>query len=201
MVQSGGASSRERKKQSTSTRVRATAIEMFERQGYDATTVEEIAAAAGIGRRTFFRYFPSKEALLFGTEREHAVATFLREELEGGATPMDALILAIHRNAARVDTSDRAAVRRRRLRHSLLDRPAVQRQYIVVLIEIEAAIYETLLTQVPDINERTAALIAGFWRTVAQRHVTSGQTHHRSIVTGEWHRALTEMMASFSLTE
>ena len=36
------------------------AFELFDRQGFEGTTVGDIARAAGIGRRTFFRYFASK---------------------------------------------------------------------------------------------------------------------------------------------
>src|SRR6201991_217406 len=39
----------------------AAAVELFRSQGYEDTTVYDIAAAAGVGRRTFFRYFRSKE--------------------------------------------------------------------------------------------------------------------------------------------
>src|SRR6201985_679853 len=42
------------------------AFTLFAAQGFDATTVDEIAAAAGIGRRTFFRYFPSKNDIPWG---------------------------------------------------------------------------------------------------------------------------------------
>ena len=37
------------------------AVRLFRTRGYEETTVDDIAAAAGVGRRTFFRYFPSKE--------------------------------------------------------------------------------------------------------------------------------------------
>jgi AcrR family transcriptional regulator len=39
----------------------AAAVELFRSKGYEDTTIDDIAAAAGVGRRTFFRYFPSKE--------------------------------------------------------------------------------------------------------------------------------------------
>jgi mycofactocin system transcriptional regulator len=42
------------------------AFALFAVRGFDATTVDEIAAAAGIGRRTFFRYFPSKNDIPWG---------------------------------------------------------------------------------------------------------------------------------------
>ena len=46
------------------------AIDLFLEQGYDATTVDEIASAAGVGRRTFFRYFRSKDDAIFPNHEE-----------------------------------------------------------------------------------------------------------------------------------
>jgi TetR/AcrR family transcriptional regulator, regulator of mycofactocin system len=42
------------------------ALELFRRQGYDQTTVDEIAAAVGVSRRTFFRYYESKRDTVWG---------------------------------------------------------------------------------------------------------------------------------------
>jgi TetR/AcrR family transcriptional regulator, regulator of mycofactocin system len=42
------------------------AFDLFGRQGFERTTIDDIAAAAGIGRRTFFRYFPSKNDVAWG---------------------------------------------------------------------------------------------------------------------------------------
>ncbi|MFG1922132.1 TetR/AcrR family transcriptional regulator [Cryptosporangium sp. NPDC048952] len=57
---------RERKKEQTRARIAAVALELFAERGYDAVTVNEIAAAAEVAKATLFSYFPSKEALVLG---------------------------------------------------------------------------------------------------------------------------------------
>jgi AcrR family transcriptional regulator len=52
---------RERKKQKTRESIQRTALRLFEKQGYDETTIEQIAAAVEISPSTFFNYFPTKE--------------------------------------------------------------------------------------------------------------------------------------------
>ncbi|MFJ6567491.1 TetR family transcriptional regulator [Streptomyces sp. NPDC091292] len=43
----------------------AAALELFVERGFEQTTIDDIVALAGVGRRSFFRYFPSKEAVVF----------------------------------------------------------------------------------------------------------------------------------------
>lgn len=74
------------------------AFELFAEQGFEATTVDDIARAAGIGRRTFFRYFPSKNDLPWGAFDEQLDQ--LRADLRG--YPADQPLMDVVR-AALVD--------------------------------------------------------------------------------------------------
>lgn len=66
---------RERKKAKTREALARVAIRLFIERGFDATTIDEIAAGAGVSRRTFFRYYPSKEAVFFA-DQEARMARF-----------------------------------------------------------------------------------------------------------------------------
>jgi AcrR family transcriptional regulator len=57
---------RERTRRLAQTELTSVAQDLFVAQGYDGTTVDQIAAAAGMSKRTFFRYFPSKDDLVIG---------------------------------------------------------------------------------------------------------------------------------------
>jgi len=59
---------RQRKRARTRAALIAAALELFERQGYEATTIDDIAAAADVSPRTFFRYFATKEEVALGDD-------------------------------------------------------------------------------------------------------------------------------------
>jgi AcrR family transcriptional regulator len=92
---SGGgphASLRERKKLATRRALRRTALDLVTERGFAHVTVDDIAAAANVSTRTFFNYFPSKEAALFGTDPDRI--TELRQRLvreAPGEPALDAL--------------------------------------------------------------------------------------------------------------
>jgi mycofactocin system transcriptional regulator len=72
------------------------AFALFAAHGFDATTVDEIAAAAGIGRRTFFRYFPSKNDVPWGAFEDELERMRVRLKACPPEIPlMDAIRLAL----------------------------------------------------------------------------------------------------------
>jgi AcrR family transcriptional regulator len=67
-VEAAAQSLRERKKLATRRELRRIALELVARHGFANVTIEDIAAAAEVSPRTFFNYYPTKEAALFGMD-------------------------------------------------------------------------------------------------------------------------------------
>jgi AcrR family transcriptional regulator len=91
---------RERKKLATHRLLRRAALELVAERGLTNVTVEDIAEAADVSPRTFFNYFPSKEAALFGGDPERAAE--LREGIATeapGQPALDALRVVLTRDS------------------------------------------------------------------------------------------------------
>jgi AcrR family transcriptional regulator len=77
------------------------AVDLFTEQGYDATTVAEIAERAGVTKSTFFRYFPDKrELLVAGQETLSRLLTEGITDAPADATPLEAVACGLERAAS-----------------------------------------------------------------------------------------------------
>ena len=153
---------RERKKDQTREALARAAFELFRSKGYEATTVAEIARAADVSRRTFFRYYTTKDALLFvdngiRLERFEALLASQDSDTDGFAHVRRAcLALAEDYMSRREQILARARI--------IESSPALCKQERQQDMLWEAAIAESLLAnrRVPTpVAKRRARVIAG----------------------------------------
>jgi len=152
---------RDRKRARTRQALVDAATELFESQGYDETTVADIAAAAEIGTRTFFSYFPTKEELVFPESdarvRAAVDAIATRDQHE---RPAEVLLRALRLIG---EDSDEMASRLAALRMRLIQTvPAVRGRALQVQVAAQREIARHLAAAFPDeLDEVTAAALTG----------------------------------------
>lgn len=154
------------------------AIELFDEQGYEATTVAEIAERAGLTKRTFFRYFADKREVLFSGSQE-----LQRVWLEGiSAAPADATPLAVV--ATGLDPVAEMFIERQdvaRIRARIIEANAeLQERELIKLQHLAGAIKAALVERGVPANAAILAAQAGvtvfhvaFARWVAQDDPTA----------------------------
>ena len=101
---------RERKKARTRASIREHALRLFREQGYQATTVEQIAAAAEVSPSTFFRYFPTKEDVILQDDMDTRMFEAL-ERQPPELSPIAAMRAAIREALASYTGADLAMLR------------------------------------------------------------------------------------------
>lgn len=152
---------RERKREKTRAAIIDAAMKLFERHGYDGTTVADIAAAAEIGTRTFFTYFASKEELLFpGADARVAAALDAIASRSPHDRPSDVLLRALgfvieggH------DFADKQGALRVRLIQTV---PAVRGRALQLQLDAQRQIARHLQAAYPDeLDDVTAGAIVG----------------------------------------
>ncbi|WP_036570961.1 mycofactocin system transcriptional regulator [Nocardia sp. BMG51109] len=123
--QSPGVRGRAGRRPSTSpVELERAAFELFERDGFDETTVEGIAAAVGVSKRTFFRYFESKNDVVWGSFTEQLQAM---RELFARCPPEQPVMDAVRTVVVEFNRFDPAQVPWHRKRMELILKvPALQ---------------------------------------------------------------------------
>jgi AcrR family transcriptional regulator len=103
---------RERKRIKTLATIQAEALRLFRSNGYEATTVVEIAEAAGVSESTFFRYFPTKEDVVLLDDLDPVFIDALRSQPDD-LEPLEAVRRAMTDLFAQLTDTERAQQRER----------------------------------------------------------------------------------------
>jgi AcrR family transcriptional regulator len=152
---------RERKRARTRQALIDAAVELFERDGYEQTTVADIAAAAEIAPRTFFGYFASKEELLF-PETDIRIRAAVEAIADRGPDdgPAEVLLRALRRAGEDSDDmSGRLAALRLRLTRKV---PAVRGRALQIQLDAQQEIAAHLAEAFSDqLDAVTAAALVG----------------------------------------
>lgn len=100
------------KRDRTRARLEQAALDLFERQGFEQTTVAQIADAAGVAQMTFFRHFTAKARVLFDDPYDPVIAAAVADQ-PSALDPLTRAARAIRTAWARLPEPDEAVVRRK----------------------------------------------------------------------------------------
>lgn len=131
-------------------RLVVTAVDLFTEQGYDATTVAQIAERAGVTRSTFFRHFSDKrEVLVAGQETLGRLLAEGIADAPAGAGPLEAVAAGLERASAEMGPANRELGPR--LKAAIAASTELQERDALKSISLAAAMTTALLARgVPD---------------------------------------------------
>jgi AcrR family transcriptional regulator len=157
---------RERKRQSTLARIAETGLKLFIENGYEATTLDAIAAASGISRRTFFYYLKSKEEVLLAHESGDIPRvlrpTFLEQSPD--QSPIDAARKTFLALASRYMTKESVLADR-----ILRSTETLRLRKEALLVQMEEVLAEAMYELWPDETRRPALRLAAMMAMGALR--------------------------------
>jgi AcrR family transcriptional regulator len=131
------------------------AVDLFTEQGYDATTVAQIAERAGVTKSTFFRHFPDKrELLVAGQETLSRLLTEGIAEAPGNASPLAAVAAGLERAATAMSPVSRELAPR--LKAAVAASAELQERDALKSVSLAAAMTTALLAR--GVPGPTAAL-------------------------------------------
>ena len=158
---------RARKKAATEQAIVDAAMKLFAERGFAVTKVEDIAAAAGIGRRTLFRYFPTKQDIVLDPRRlDRAFARAALRERRVSADDVEhvmAVLAELQRRAFAVFRPEHQRVLHR-LSH---DEPALAARSFLLMQEMRDLVVEVLLPKRASRAERLRARLLAITCIVA----------------------------------
>src|ERR1700722_13372779 len=156
---------RERKRQQTRERLTRMAMALFRERGFEATPLDDIAAAADISRRSFFHYFASKEDVVFAWQEEISAALIdavaARPAAESMLTAAENAILAMVRQLEPGEAIAMAQLKR--------DNPALQARDQVKYEKLERALTDALVKRAGHKTEKLKARLVAMIATGAMR--------------------------------
>jgi AcrR family transcriptional regulator len=169
---------RERKKERTRQALADAALELFTTKGFDATTIEEIAAAADVSPRTFFRYFSTKEEVLFGQDIDHERAfAELIAARPAAEAPLEKLRAVFLAETAGYEEDRERLLRRTRV---ALGTPSLTATALAHKRAQEDTVVAALLAASPDADEDEIRLVVAVsfaaLRVMAERWLANGGT-------------------------
>ena len=146
---------RERKRRETLRRITDAGMCLFIEKGYDSTTLDEIAAAAGISRRTFFYYFKSKDDILLSMQSGMGdmIVAAVRES-PPDKRPLTAIRDAIIKVCAPISAEDMIAIDR-----LMRSSETVQARKQASYVQHERALFEALRERWPAPERETGLRI------------------------------------------
>ncbi|MDO4242312.1 MAG: TetR/AcrR family transcriptional regulator [Actinomyces sp.] len=124
---------RARKKAATMHHVQAIALELFSARGFDAVSIEEIAAAAEVSPSTIYRYFGTKEGLVVRDEYDEPLLAVVSYHVTRGEDPVDAFMAALDSIWEEHFVIEEAATRARL--HLWMSHPSVRAASYIIIDE------------------------------------------------------------------